>query len=169
MRIAHVCLVLSCLVLGASHLAVAGQQTKYGVTVKTVEPAALAKARTYVWTPSRPTFDKDTDRLIVAAVDRELAARGFTKLASGPSDVVVMYDALGRTDLDVKAKTSTDGTLPEISVGTLVVELSNPANKQVLFNVRMDTPIERNRATIGATIDAAVKAMFEKYPSPSKR
>ena len=169
MRIAHVCLVLSCLVFGASHVAGAGQQTKYGVTVKTVEPAALAKARTYVWTPSRPTFDKDTDRIIVAAVDRELAARGFTKLASGPSDVVVMYDALGRTDLDVKAKTSTDGTLPEVSVGTLVVELSNPANKQVLFNVRMDTPIERNRATIGATIDAAVKAMFEKYPSPPKR
>jgi hypothetical protein len=169
MRIAYACFVFSCLLMGASYPAIAGAQTKYGVTVKTVQPAALAKARTYVWTPSRPTFDKDTDRMIVAAVDRELSARGFTKRPSGPGDVVVMYDALGRTDLDLKAKPSTDGTLPGISVGTLVVELSDPANRQLLFSVRMDTPIERDRATIEGAINAAVTAMFEKYPSPAKR
>jgi hypothetical protein len=169
MRIAHACLLLSCLLIAPNHLALAGQQTKYGVTVKAVQPALLAKARTYVWTPSRATFDKEVDRMIVAAVDRELGARGFMKVASGRSDVVVTYDALGRTDLDLKSKPSADGTLREISVGTLVVELSDPTNREALFHVRMDTPIQRDRATIGAEIDAIVTAMFEKYPSPSKR
>ena len=169
MRIASAGFVLSCLLLGASYPVMAGPQTKYGVTVKTVQPAALAKARTYVWAPSRPTFEKDVDRMIVAAVDRELGTRGFTKRDAGPSDLVVMYDALGRTDLDLKAKPAKDGTLPEISVGTLVVELSEPANKQVLYSVRMDTPIERDRATIEGAINAAVTAMFEKYPGPAKR
>ena len=167
MRLAHCCFVLVTLV-SAANLAVDGAQ-KYGVTVKAVQPAALAKAKTYVWTQSRATFQKNIDRMILAAVDRELAARGFTKLAAGPSDVVVTYDAIERIDLDVKAKPSTDGTLPEIPVGTLVVEMNAPANRQPLFSVRIDTPIDTDPATLEGEINAAVTAMFEKYPGSSKR
>jgi hypothetical protein len=169
MRLTHVPFVLACVLLATSHLVMAGAQTKYGVTVKAVQPTALAKARTYVWAASRPTFDKHLDSLIVAAVDRELGARGFTKLPSGHSDVLVTYDALGRTDVDLKSKPAKDGTLRELSVGTLVVDLTDPANRQLLFSVRMDTPIERDLATIGAAIDEVVKEMFDKYPSSSKR
>ena len=68
MRIAHSWFVLSCVLLGAS-LVVAGQP-KYGVTVETVKPAALAKAKTYIWDAGRPSFTKDVDARIVAAVDR---------------------------------------------------------------------------------------------------
>jgi hypothetical protein len=53
MRLAHSCFVLLTLI-SAANLAVDGAQ-KYGVTVKAVQPAALAKAKTYVWTPSRAT------------------------------------------------------------------------------------------------------------------
>ena len=159
---------LTCLLLGLSHLPVAGQQTKYGVTVRAAKPAALANVRTYVWTTGRPTFSKPVDAMIVAAVDRELAAKGFTKRPSGPADMEVSYDALGRTDVDPKAKPSKDGTLPEVSVGMLVVDLREPKSGEQLFSVRMDTPIERDLATIQASIDAAVKAMFEMYPQPKR-
>jgi len=168
MRIAHVGFVMSVVLLGASHVMMAGQQ-KYGVTVQTVKAPALAKVKTYVWDGNRQSFDKDVDTLIVAAVDRELAARGFTKLSSGHSDVVVTYASLSRTDVDLKAKPSATGDRPAYAVGSLLVNLSNSTDRQVLFRVRMDTPIERDPATIGATIDAAVAAMFAKYPAPQKR
>src|SRR6185295_11603877 len=106
--------------------------------------------------------------MIVAAVDRELGVRGFTKLPSGQSDVVVKYGSLTRTDVDVK-NSAKNNVGREYAVGTLIVEMSDPSNRQSLFRVRMDTPIERDPATIEATINAAVAAMFEKYPAPSKR
>ena len=152
--------------LGTGHLAVAGQQMKYGVSVKEAKPAALAKAKTYVWTNSQPSFDKGVDRQIVAAVDRELAARGFTKLDAAPSDVVVTYASLSRTDTDLKSKPAANGMLREYAVGTLVVDMRDPANRQSFFRVRMDTPIDKDPAKLEAGINAAVAAMFEKYPKP---
>ena len=166
MGIARSWFVLSCVLVGAS-LLVSGQP-KYGVTVQTIKRSALANARTYQWSGSRASLDKDVDTLIVAAVDRELASRGFTKLSSGRSDVVVAYASLSRTDTDLKSKTA-KGELRAYAVGSLVVDLSDATSRDLLFRARMDTPIERDPATIGATIDAAVAALFEKYPAPSKR
>jgi len=158
-----VCLLTGAL-LGAGSLGAA--QTKYGVTVKAVKAPELAKARTYVWTVGRPAFNKDIDAFIVSAVDRQLSSRGFSKLASGRSDVVVTYGSLSRTDVDLE---TAKGTPPEISVGTLIINLTDPATRQLLFSVRLDRPIDWNPATYEATVDAAVAVMFEKYPPPSKR
>lgn len=163
-RALFVCL-LTGVLLGPG--SIVGAQTKYGVTVRAVKAAELAKAKTYVWTVGRPSFNKDVDALIIAAVDRELSSRGFTKLTSGQGDVVVTYGTLTRTDVDLEAPKG--GTAPELAVGTLVINLTDPANKQQLFSVRMDRPIDWNPATYQATVDAAVAAMFEKYPVPSKR
>jgi len=156
--------------LVASPLAAVGQ-TKYGVSVKTSKPAALAKAKTYVWTKGSPSFNKSVDAMIVAAVDRELGARGFMKLPSGPSDVTASYASLGRTDVEVKNTKNApkDAAAREYAVGTLVVDLHDATSSEVLFRVRTDTPIERDIATIEATINKVVAAMFEKYPASSKR
>ena len=161
------CFILACALSGASAPAGAGQ-SKYGASVKAVKPAALANAKTYVWMPSQPAFDKNVDALIVAAVDRELGARGFSRLLSGPADVVLTYASLSRTDVDVK-KAPKAGAAREFAVGTLVVDVRDPANRQSLFRVRMDTPIEKDPATFEAKINAAVTEMFEKYPPRSKR
>jgi len=170
-RIGLASIAAACVLLGASSLVLAGQQTKYGVSVKAAKPAALAKAKTYVWTKSQPSFDKDVDRQIIAAVDRELSARGFTKVDAAPSDVVVTYASLSRTDADLKSKPDKDkgGALREYAVGTLVVDMRDPANKDSLFRVRMDTPIDKDPVKLEAAINAAVAAMFEKYPKPSTR
>ena len=65
---------------------------------------------------SQPSPIKSTDALIVAAVDRELAARGFTKVDAKASQVLATYGAIQRTDVDVKA--DKDGARPERPVGT---------------------------------------------------
>jgi len=59
--------------------------------------------------------------------------------------------------------------LRQFAVGTLVVDVRNPANKQSLFRVRMDTPIDAaDPAKLEGSINAAVAAMFEKYPGAGK-
>ena len=163
MRLASpICIALG-LWLGAGHFAAA--QPKYGVTVRTVNRGELAKAKTYEWTESQPSPDTSVDALIVAAVDRELAARGLAKLVSGRADVEVTYRSLSRTDVTA-TKDSKDSAFRKFAVGTLVIDLTDSTSRQLLFGVRMDTPIERDPATIETTINGAVKAMFEKYPAP---
>ena len=154
--------------LGAPGSAVAGQQPKYEVSVKASKPAALAKAKTYMWTVSQPAFNKDVDKQIIAAVDRELQARGLTKAATTPGDLAVTYGSVSRTDVDLKSK-GKEGELREFAVGTLVVDVRDSANKQSLFRVRIDKPIQSDPATFEATVNAAVAAMFEKYPGAPKR
>ena len=64
----------------------------------------LAKAKTYSWTASQPSHIKTIDAQIVAAVDRELSALGFTKAESGKGDVLATYASVSRTDVDLKSK-----------------------------------------------------------------
>jgi hypothetical protein len=166
-RIVPAC-ALTLVLFTPGYLTIAGAQTrpKYGVTVQTITPAALAKAKTYVWAEGAHAFNKQAHALIIAAIDKELGARGLTTLASGPSDLVVSYDALGRTDVNLQESKGND--YKDVSVGMLVVNLREAASKQSVFRVRMDTPMERNPATIEAEINAAVAAIFGKYP-PAKR
>ena len=166
MRYFHTIFILAGLVLSSS-LALTGQ-TKYGVKVETSKPAGLTAAKTYVWAVGRPSPDKDIDRMIVAAIDRELAAHGLAKRPAAPGDLAVTYTSLNRTDVDVSSDKSREASAP-FNVGTLVVDVSNSASRESLYRVRMDTPIDRNPTTLEAEIGAAVKAMFETYAQPVKR
>jgi hypothetical protein len=166
MRITRVVFILTVVLLGIRDLeVVAGQQPKYGVTVKVAKAAALAKAKTYSWTASQPSPVMTIDAQIVAAVDRELSARGFTKVATGAGDVVATYASVRRTDVDLKSKGVKTGQGREFAVGTLVVDLRDPATQQPVFRVRIDTPIDAEPDKLEAAINAAVAAMFEKYPT----
>jgi ABC-type molybdate transport system substrate-binding protein len=149
---------------------VLGQRTTYGVTVDVIDAAALIKAATYTFVPGQPAFDKTIDQLIISAIDRQLKARGVTKVASGSADMVVTYLSVRRTDVDLKSKPSAkDGTLREYPVGTLIVSISDPVDRQKkLFNGRIDEPINLDPATFEATSNAAVGAIFEKYPRKAK-
>lgn len=166
MRITRSVCVLTGLLLVAGDLTVIGQPPKYGVTVSVAKTANLAKAKTYSWTPTRPAFDKTVDAQIVAAVDRELSALGFTKVASGKSDVLATYASQRRTDVELNSKAATaNNGAREFAVGTLVVDLRDPATNEPLFRVRIDKPIDADREKLEAAINAAVTEMFEKYPT----
>jgi hypothetical protein len=166
MRTTRFVFILTCALFGIRDRAVvAGQQPKYGVTVKVAKAAALAKAKTYSWTASQPSPIKTLDAQITAAVDRELNTLGLTKVASGQSDLVATYASIRRTDVDLKSKGVNTGHGREYAVGTLVVDLRDPATQQPLFRVRIDKPIDTEPEQAEAVINAAVTAMFEKYPA----
>lgn len=148
----------------------AQKKTPYGVTADVGDAPALLKAATYAFAPGQPSYDKTVDQAIISAIDREMTARGVKKVASGPSDVIVTYLSVRRTDVDLKSTPSAkDGTLREYAVGTLVVSISDPADRQKkFFNGRIDKPLDLDPATYEATINAAVAAIFEKYPRKGK-
>ncbi len=166
MRTTYFRLVLALALVAAGALVTARAQTKPGVTVQTTNPERLAKVATYLWAGG--SLKRQVDVVITAAIDRELAARGITKVTSGRSDVVVSYTALGRSEVDVKAAPQKDGTERELSVGTLDVDVRDAASRQSLFRARVNTPLERDPAALEAGIDAAVAAVFEKYPGQRK-
>jgi hypothetical protein len=167
MRVTSLALILTCVLFGVCDVAVVAraQQMKYGVKVVVAKTADLAKAKTYSWTVSQPSPDKIVDAQIVAAVDRELGALGFTKVASGMGDVLATYASTRRTDVNLKGKANASGARPAYEVGTLVVDLRDPATREPLFRVRIDTPITTEPDKAESQINAAVKEMFEKYPA----
>jgi hypothetical protein len=155
---------LSLLVLGA-----AGQKTKYGVTVVAKDNVDFSKFATYAWTEGRPSSDKVIHAQVITSVDRELTKVGLSKVESGAPDVLVTYASLTRTDVDLKAKPDAQGKRPEYSVGTLVVRMLDPASRVALLELRVDQPVEIDREKLTASIDGAVAALFEKYPTRRKK
>ena len=166
MRMTHSRMIVASALLVAGTLATVGAQTKFGVTVQTAIPDKLAKVATYQWTAG--SLSRQVDGVITAAVERELAARGLTKVTSGRGDVLVSYSALGRTELDTKAAAKKGEAEREQSIGTLTVELREAVSREVLFRARVNTPLAKDPAAHQTAIDAAVAAIFEKYPGPAK-
>jgi len=163
-------LALVCLALVVAALPVAGQTSKYGVTATPDKGTDFTKLKTYVWEAGWQAPDKRVHQQIQAAVDRELGALGFEKRSSGPSDVLLTYAAIRRTDVDVQSKeTNKAGARPQYEVGTLVVLVLEPGTRKELFRARVDTPIEVESEKIGPVIDAAVAEMFAKYPTRQRK
>lgn len=142
------------------------QMPKYKVTATIDKDADFSALKTYTWEPGWRSYDLEIHEYLVAAIERELAALGFTKVTEGQSDVTVVYATLHRTDVDLKSKKRTvDGMRPTYPVATLVVLIREPGTHKELFRARVDTPIQREPDKIKAIIDDRVAEMFDRYPS----
>ena len=157
-------------VLGVTGLvlspAVFAQVTKYGVTVTAQKNVDFSKFATYSWTPGRGAYLKATDAHIKAAIDREMAGLGLKKVDGESGDVLVLYQSLTRSDIDLKGDPKGDKPYP---VGTLVVALLQPGSHKELLRLRTDRPIDVEAGKLEAAIDSAVTELFERYPTRSKK
>jgi len=145
---------------------VSAQRPKYGVKTTFDKGAPFAVLKTYAWTPGWSAFLWPVDLQIVTAVDREMERLGFVKVESGPSDVLVTYAAVQRTDVDLKMKMADNSKLRrEYRVGTLVVVLREPRTYRELFRGRGDTPLASDAAGVADQIDRMVARIFERYPT----
>jgi len=157
-------------VLGVAGLALSpavhAQVTKYGVTVTAQKNVDFSKFSTYSWTQGRGAYLKATDAHIKAAIDREMAALGMKKVTGQPGDVLVLYQSLTRSDIDLKGDPKGDKPFP---VGTLVVALLQPSDHKELLRLRTDKPIDVAQGKLEAEIDTAVTELFQRYPTRSKK
>jgi uncharacterized protein DUF4136 len=155
----------SLLALGLAASTAAAETPDYGVSLKVAKKGELAKVKTYSWGASHAAIDKAVDSQIVAAIERELAGLGLTKVTEGSGDALVAYHTVVRRDVDTKKKTAPD-EVPGYLVGVIGIEVRAASTKDVVFHVRIDKPIDVERAQLGPVIDEAVKAMFQRYPRP---
>jgi hypothetical protein len=143
----------------------AAQGPRYGVKASVDKHTDFTKLRTYTWTTGWSAFDPAVDRTVIGAVDRQLAARGLVRLEAEPSDVLVSYASVQRSDVEVKSKLSSrPRELREYPAGTLVVRLLEPATRRELFRAKGDAPLGADPAAVARQIDALVSKMFDKYP-----
>jgi hypothetical protein len=144
------------------------KQPKYGVTVTADKKTDFAALKTYAWTSGRPSFNKDYDRYITAAIDSELSKLGLTKKAAGAGDVLVAYESLRRTDVDLTSKPDEKGSLEEYSVGTLIVLMLDPKDRKEVLRARLDKPVDTDPAHAEAELGEAVADVFAKYPTRTR-
>ena len=152
--------------LGVAGAPGAAETPDYGVSVKVVKKNELARIKTYSWGASHAAIDRAVDARIVEAIERELTGLGLTKVTQGSGDALVAYHTVVRRDVDTKKQTAPD-EVPGYLVGVIGIEVRAASTKDVVFHVRIDKPLDVERSQLGPVVDAAVKAMFERYPRPA--
>ena len=140
---------------------------KYGSRVYSIDRQTnFSKLKTYAWLESHMPDNVELEARIKAAVDRELAAVGMTKVAPSVAEVAVTYEAYSRTDVAVYKHPIAKRVRPMYGVGILMVSVVEPRYFRPLLELRADVPVERTERA--AIADATVTEMFRLYPVPRR-
>ncbi len=144
------------------------------------EPGAdLRGFRAYAWAATEPTATGDP-RLdsneifqdqVQAAVDRQLAARGFEKTAAGASELLVHYHASVAQRIDLSERepfTPCRDCKPFIyDAGTLVIDLVETRTGKVLWRGWAEGNVDAvvaNQRWMDERIERDVTRIFERLP-----
>jgi hypothetical protein len=137
----------------------------YHVKVTVDKHTDFTALHTYAWAPGWGAFNQDLDTHVVAAIDRELTSLGLTRQAGAPSDMLVTYGTVRRTNVDVHAKRKGNLSYPEYPVGTLIVLLREAVERREIFCARAEVRVDIDTAQLGERIDVIVARMFARYPT----
>ena len=149
---------------------IAAQAPPIGKAESTFDKKAnFASFRTYTWMPGTHAFNPTAHKLIVEAVEAEMARRGFTKVAAG-GDVTLAYYTMAVTNVDLKAldkveRAGGSGAAPTKDLGRLVLVMRNPARQQV-WTAATREYLEPNIEKFSGTIKIVTARLFETYPKP---
>jgi len=143
--------------------------------------ADFSRYHTYSWIGVRAGNSLWQDR-IMSAVDSQLAAKGWTKVASGGDAAV---SAFGKTTEQDTLQTFYDGfpgwgwrwggdmgtatttTIPE-RVGNLTVDIFDASTKQLLWRGEASDTLSSKPEKNDKKLDHAVSEMFDHFPPHSK-
>jgi len=185
------------LLVAAVLVAVTAAAQKIKIETHRDEQANFGALKTYSWLPPPPSPklvapDAKGDPTltqevigphIVAAVDRELAARGLKKIETGEPDIKVVYYALLTMNMnsaqmgDYYQYTTGWGTLvgtyattstETYERGSIVVDVVSPAANKAIWRGSAAAKINRenNLEKRVARVNEVVAKMFEKFPVP---
>ena len=129
----------------------------------------FAAFHTYTWDKGHEAYDPAAHKVIVAAIDKEMAGLGFTRAEGSSADVMIRYHSLVATVVDFKSlqkapEKAKDGSDKTSQLGTLVVEMLDPARKQLWAAKTQETV---DAATLSQTIGPVVARLFQTYPTRS--
>ncbi len=168
-------LVLACAMPAFAQKKAAGTQATVVQLDKSVD---FANLHTYSYVSGQPAMIKEADSRIVAGIEAQLAALGFTKAATGTGDVVVTYYSVERMDVDL-ATFDKNAPAPgaerkpaqTVKVGTLVVDMKVPGKTVPSWRAKIEGVMQGDMTAKLETIDKAVVTLFGVYPTrvPKKK
>ena len=128
----------------------------------------FAALRTYTWYVGYNAYNAEAHKLIVAAIEAEMASRGFTKVESG-GDVRIAYYTVTGTDVDLKAldkleREGAAGQPPLKARARLVVLMRQTASNAQIWTASMREYLDADPAKLGATIETVTARLFATYP-----
>ena len=153
--------------------------------------ASFAGFRTYAFKDGTKVGQQLIDDRIVAAIETQLAAKGFTKAETDP-DVFVVYHVAFDTQKDISTYSSgygggygpygwgwgggwaggtTSTQVRDIVVGTLVIDLADARKSELAWRgmgVR-EVNTQANPEKRDKSINEAVKKIFKNYPPKVKK
>jgi Domain of unknown function (DUF4136) len=150
-------------------LLVASQSDVIGKVESSFDKKANFSAfRTYAWNPGYNAYDPEAHKMIVAALEAEMAGLGFTKVATG-ADVTLAYYTVTGTDVDLKAldkieRDGRGGATPTKARARLVVIMRGAASNQQLWSASTREYLDQDRAKLNSTIQSVTARLFETYP-----
>ncbi len=142
--------------------------------------ANFANFKTYSWAPSAAgaQVNQLMEQRIVSAVDEELAKKGLRRVESG-GDVTVSYQAAVRQETQLTTYNTGYGpgwgwgwgasgisttNATKIPVGTLVIDLTDPTARQLVFRAYATDTLSDKPEKNAKKLKKAIDKMFEKYP-----
>ena len=150
--------------------------------------ASFTQYKTYSLKDGTPVGQPLVDQRIVAALEKQLAAKGFVKNDTAP-DVYVLYHVALDKQQDISSystgpmyggygygwgggwgSTTTDVRVREIVVGTLAVDLVDAGKKQMVWRGLGTKEIDTNAKPEKReeNINKAVEKIFKNYPPKVK-
>jgi Domain of unknown function (DUF4136) len=146
--------------------------------------ANFSQYHTYAWQPSPHPAKGFWDQRIMDAVDKQLQAKGLTKVDSNP-DMWVVYSNSIHDQKEVVGTgynmgpywgwgywggpTTTTYNTYVTKIGTLVVELSDPKQHDLLWRGSATDTISDNSNKNIKILDKAVTKLFKGYPPKEKK
>jgi len=148
--------------------------------------ADFSQYKTYAWHDS-DTNVADTDPLaherFISAVDRKLAANGFSKVGSNP-DVFVTYHAEESQQMSLDTTYmgggwgygpgwgwggmggmgSSSTTVRQYNVGTVVLDMWDAGQKRLVWRGTASDTVSDNPSKNAEKINTAVERLFQNYP-----
>jgi len=172
------------LALAALPAIAAAQKTTYDYD----KTATFTQFKTYSWKEGTPTKNELLDKRLVAAIDAQMAAKGFVRNDTAP-DVFVVFHIAFDEQKDISSystgpmyggygygwgggwgSTTTDVRVREILVGTLAIDLIDANKKAVAWRGLGTKEIDTNAKPEkrDQNINKAVEKIFKNYPPKVK-
>ena len=137
---------------------------------KTVD---FAKYRTYTWSHGPVDYRPKLHDLLVADIDKEMAALGFTKSTDPKADLTLRYFTVRSTSIDMKEleKAEREGSKEQAKsydVGKLAVVLRETATDKRVWAAQTQEYMSPDMAKREETVRQAVTKVFQTYPKKKK-
>jgi hypothetical protein len=152
----------------------AGAQT---VNVDFDHEADFGRCTTYSWVTGQPARNPYADAMIVANIDEALAARGWSKVDTNAT-CLVMYQASLKEKKPAQVLGGTWGPgwgvssgpgnvrVARVLEGMLVVDIGYAENRQIIWRAVASDTIADTDAKNEQMLTSIMKTMFKNFPPP---